>query len=651
MATFQGRPPPYRPGRDISFDWPVFRGGLNTYLTDTEIKKDELAQTDNIMLTGAGAPTKRWGSAAYFTAGNATGSVRGLKGFYKSNATNELLGLTDDGYLTVRNGSTFRTLTGVSWGSGPSGAQVYMTQLNDNVYIVNGRRELVRYGNPTLTGFPTIAVPVITGASNLSNATGSTIKSYRLTAVSQVGETVPSAPFELGSQPNDLGGVNGGTIRVVWTGVSTASGILQGFNLYGRNSGNERFLAFIPGNATIYPDNGSAIPKEFTYAPTADSTGGPIAKYVKRFQDRLIFAGIDGEPSRVLISGRVPNHEKFDLANGGNYIDIEPDAGDDIVQIEAFTDRIVVLKERSIWQITLTTEQIGNFFVTVPTLKLVTGSIGCIAPASVVSVDNDIFFLSRNGVRSLGYQQGFFADALRTNEISIKIRPVFNNLTTMQKQNAVAVYFDTKYIIAFPGKDETYVFDRERIAWLGPWGLDSTVFEVFYDDNNDEHLLFAPEGAVSVDEFKPSFTDDKGTAIDTILKTRNEDFGDWSLFKNIRNIFTQLRNVTGTVSVTIKLENRRGTAFTAKSFNITPSSGNSGWGADMWGQNEWGDTNATPAGIDASFTIRWANLNKQGRLMSMTFRTTEAAANYELLGIRGDARGMGRGATPGLWKI
>lgn len=651
MASFNRNVPEYRPSKDIPFDWPTFRGGLNIYLQDTEIAKNELAQTDNIMLTGAGAPTKRWGTRLYHQAGNVTGSVRGLKGFYKSNATTELLALTDDGYLTVRSGASYRTLTGASWASGPSGAQVYMAQLNDAMYITNGKRELVRYGNPTLTGFPTIAVPVITSATNLSNASGSTRKSYRLTAVSQVGETVPSTPFELANQPSDLGGIAGGVLRVTWTGVSTASSILQGFNLYGRNSGNERFLAFIPGNATVYDDNGSAIPKEFTFPPTADTTGGPIAKYVKRFQDRLVFAGIDGEPSRVLISGRVPNHEKFDLANGGNYVDIEPDAGDDIVQIEAFADRIVAFKEKSIWEIRLATEQIGNFFVTVPTLKLITGSIGCIAPATVVPVDNDVFFLSRNGVRSLGYQQGFNFDVLRTNEVSVKIRPVFKNLTTMQKQNAVSAYFDNKYIVAFPGKDEIYVFDRERVCWLGPWSLDSTVFDVFYDDNNDEHLLFAPEGNVNVDEFSETFTDDKGEAIDTILKTRNENFGDWSLFKYIRNIFVQLRNVTGTVSVNIKLENRKGTSNIAKSFNITPSSGNSGWGADQWGAAEWGDTNTAPAGIDASFTIRWANLNKLGRLMSMTFLTTDQNANYELLGIRGDAKPVGRGATPSAWRI
>lgn len=651
MPTFNVRPPTYRPSKDIVFEWDTFKGGLNNLLQDTEIRKDELAQIENMLLTGAGVPTKRWGSRLYFQAGLATASVRGLKGFYKSNSTVELLALTDAGFLTAKDGSSYRTLTGVSWGSGPSGAQVYMTQLDDSMYIVNGRRELVKYSNPTLVGFPTIAVPIITGATNLSNSSGSTRKSYRLSAVSNVGETLASGAFELANQPAVLGGAAGGTLRVIWTGVSTASGILQGFNLYGRDSGVERFIASVPASTTFFDDNGSAIPKEFTFPPTADSTGGPKAKYVKRFQDRLIFAGLDGEPSKVLISGRVPNHEKFDLANGGNYIEIEPDSGDDITQIETFADRIVVFKERSIWQITLTTEQVGNFFVTTPVLRLITASHGCIAPKTVIPVENDIFFLGRNGVRSLGYQEGYAIDALRTNEISVKIRPVFKNLTTPQKEMAVATYFDNKYIIAFPGKDQMMVFDRERAAWLGPWTLDATVFETFYDENNDEHLLFAPEGAVTVDEFGSSYSDDKGTAIPTTLRTRKEDFGDWSLFKYIRNLFVQLRNVTGSVAVDIQIEQRNGLTAIAKSFNITPVSGNSGWGAEQWGNTQWGDSDGDAGGIEAVFTIRWANLNRTGRLLSLTFRTTASEANYQLLGIRGDAKPVGRGVIPSSWRI
>jgi len=443
----------------------------------------------------------------YFQAGLATGSVRGLKGYQKSDGTVELLALTDAGFLTKKSGASYSALTGYSWASGND---VYMSQLNDCVYIVDGVKPLARYSSPTLVGFPTIAVPVIQGASNLSNATGTTVKSYRVSAISSVGETLASNAFQLSNQPENLGGTFGGTIRLQWTGVSAASGILQGYNIYGRVGGNERFLAFTPGTSNVYIDDGTSIPKEFTYPPTADSTGGPTGKYVTRFQDRLIFGGLAGEPSKVLISGRVPNHEKFDLANGGNYIKIEPDAGDDVTQVVNFRDRIIVFKERSIWQVSLTGQQIGNFFVTLPEAELITASQGAIAPRSIVPVDNDVFYLDRRGVYSLGYQNGFSFDVLRTNEISVKIRPYFENLTVSQLESAVARFSNGKYMIAFPGKGEMMVFDRERLAWTGPWTIDATVFEEFHDADNEQHVLLAQDGSVMVDEIADGIVDDKG---------------------------------------------------------------------------------------------------------------------------------------------
>jgi len=642
--------PQYKPSAAKQFNWITFRRGLNTLLQDTEIERDEMAEADNIVLVGKGVPTKRWGSALYYQAGNATGSVRGLMGFYPSGASGsrELLAITDDGYLTKQNGSTFSMIAGASWASGNN---AYMAQLDNKAYIVNGQRELARYSSPTLVGFPTISIPVITGATNLSNSTGTTVKSYRVSAISQVGETLASTAFLLNNQPLDLGGTAGGTIRLTFTGMSFASGAVQGFNVYGRTAGFERFLSGVPASATNYDDNGSSVPKEFTFPPTADSTGGPKARYIKRFQDRLVYAGFDAEPSKLLVTGRVPNHEKFDVSYGGNYLKIEPDAGDGIVQIETFRDRIVAFKERSIWQVTLDTQQVGNFFVTVPNAQLITASHGCIAPRSVTAVENDIYFLTRQGVHSLGYEAGFAIDVLRSKEISVKVRPYFRNLTISQLNNAVATYFDNKYIIAFPGRSEMMVFDRERSAWTGPWSIDSTVFETFYDTDNTQKLLLARYGTAMVDDFSSAYTDDKGTAIETVMRTRSEDFGDWSLFKNIKNIFTQMRNVTGTVMVDVRIEGRTGTVLTQKSFNITPTSGNSGWGSGMWGDVLWGESDVTVGASEAIFTIRWANLNQVGRTFQIVVRTTATNSNYELVGIRGDVQPVSRGITPAQWHI
>jgi hypothetical protein len=526
---------------------------------------------------------------------------------------------------------------------------VRMAQLNDTMYIVNGQRALAKYSSPTLVGFATLAPPVILSATNLSNASGTTQKAYRISAIGPVGETLASTEFLLSNQPVDLGGLAGGTIRLTFTGSSTAS-LAVGYNVYGRDSGNERFIASLPATTTTFDDDGDSIPREFTFTPTADSTAGPTAKYIVRHQDRLAFAGLVNEGAKVLISGRAPFNERFDVGYGGNFIQIEKDAGDDITQLFSFKDRIVVFKQRSIWQVTLGTTQIGNYFVTEPSAQLITSSYGCIAPNSVVAVENDIYFLSREGVNTLGYQANYAIDALRTNALSTKVRPFFDALTTAQKQSAVAKYFKKKYIITFPGLGKTMIYDTERGAWMGPWTTDGRVFEVYTDSSNDEHLLFGDDTSTNVYEYSDTYTTDSGTAIQTILKTRREDFGDWSSFKNIKHLFFQFRNVSGSAAVDIRIEKRNGSERTADSFSITPQLGNSGFGADLWGSAIWGGSVAKGGGVDSQQLIRWRQLQDIGRTIQMTITTTGSNDTYELLGIRGEAKQVGEAFRPSSWK-
>ena len=627
-------------------DWDNFRKGLNTFLRENEIDKDELTEADNLMLTGKGVPTKRWGTQLYFMAGNATGSVRGLKGFYKSDDTNELLAITDDGYLTKRSNASYTQINGASWASGNN---VQMAQLNDTMYIVNGQRPLVKYSSPTLVGFATIGRPTVLSATNLSGATGSTTKSYRVSAISAVGETLGSDSFTLSGQPASLGGTAGGTIRLTYTSASHAS-IAIGFNIYGRDQGYERFIASVPIQANTFDDNGTNIPSEFSFPPTADSTGGPIAKYIIRYQDRLIMAGLDGEPAKVLISGRAPFNERFDLSFGGNFIQIEQDSGDDITGLANFRDRIIVFKQKSIWQIILTTEQIGNFFITTPVLQLITASYGCIAPQSIVAVENDIFFLSREGVNTLGYQSGYAFDVLRTNSISTKIRPFFDNLTTAQKEGAVGAYFKKKYVLAIPGYDKSVVLDQERSAWMGPWTRDARVFDIYTDSNNDEHLLYGNDASVNVDEYSSTFSADSGVAISTSLRTRQEDFNEFELFKQIKELFLQFRNITGSANVNIRLEGRNGITSTAASFSVSSSFGASGWGADGWGGFIWGTTNATVGAGESAQVIKWLKLNRTARTIQVEITTSGKTDNYELLSVKAKATPMGRAALKRSWR-
>ena len=418
-----------------------------------------------------------------------------------------------------------------------------------------------------------------------------------------------------------------------------------------RDEGDERFLGSVGANANDDYDDGASIPSEFTYTQTADSTGGLSAKYIKRFQDRLIFAGIAGEPSKVVIGGRVPLHERLDIASGGNFIRIEPDAGDDITGISTFGSRIIVFKERSIWEINLSTLSVGNYTITHPVAKLITMSHGCVAPRSIVAVENDTFYLTRDGVYVLGYEPNIAIDILRTNELSAKIRPFFANLSYAQLQGATATYHDFKYIVSFPGKDKTIVYDRERLSWIGPWTFDATVYHTYYESDNDRVLLFGQDGASNVMELADTLGDDNGTAIMTSLRTRKEDFGDWTLYKTIKDVYTNWRNVTGTISVDVQLEDRTGNTVAAKGFDLSTTEGNAGWGADMWGSTQWGDSEAEGGGADTGDIVSWANLNKLARRVQLIIKTNNRNDNYEFLGVHIEAKGAGRGIKGENWRV
>jgi len=646
MAIFRDYSYQFEKTKELEFSWDNFRGGLNTLLRESEIGDDELSQASNILLVGKGVPTKRWGTALYYLS-NATGSVRGLAGFYQADGTNQLLSITDQGYLTRRSGASYTMITGASWASG---YDAYMAQLGDKTYIVNGQREMVRYSNPTLVGFPTIGIPTGVFATQMSGVSGENSYSYRVSAVSNVGETLAAEAVLADNCPQDL---LDGAVKVSWTAVSTASGILSGYNVYGRTLGDERFLGGVDATSTAFIDDGTAIPYEFTFPPTSDSTGGINAKFVIRFEDRLVFAGIDDDPSQVIISGKEPHQEKADISFGGNYIRIEPDAGDAITGLGIYRDKIIVFKERSIWQVTLSQVRIGNFFVTIPTATMITGSHGCIAPRSIVPVENDLFFLSSKGVYVLGYEPNIAIDVLRTNELSVKVRPTFAGISTSSKAGAAAAYYDFKYLISFPGTNQTMVFDRERQAWTGPWTTDARVYEVYKDSSNEYHLLYGSDSDPNVIEFDDTEINDQGSVIETRLRTKKFDFGNWSVFKIIKDVLLHFRNLAGRVFVDINLENRSGRTTSAKSFTAQSTSGNSGWGASMWADAQWGDSAETRGTGEIDDVVRWAKFGsgKVARNIQLDIRTTDAIANYELLGVRGTARERGKGHRKPDWQV
>lgn len=647
MPITPSQPPAFKPGKDIEIGWDNFRKGVNLLLNDREIEGDELALATNLFLVGKGVPTKRWGSDNYFFAGE-NGIVRGLMPYYakvSGASVNELLAVTDDGFLVKKSGASYSIITGASFASGYF---VDGAQLDNKMYLVGGNRELVRYDGFSLQGFATISAPANLQATNISGVSGTSVWSWTVTSVSDVGETIDENRVSLVNLPDDLSNT---TVLVTWGAVSAPSGVLKGYNIYRGFPGDETFLATVGPQTTSYQDYGLQA-SELTLPPVDDTTGGPKGRFIEKFQDRLVISGIDGESTAVMISGRWPWHERYSEAYTGSTVYIDPDSGDPITGLATTDDRIIVFKRRSVWQITLEVVQLGNYRILNPQYKQIALGRGASSYRAITQVENDVFFFGDAGLYVLGYEPNIAVNVLRTREISAKLRPYIETLSEEDLENCSLTYTDYKVVLTFPDKREFFVYDRERLSFMGPEKLPYGVsgWQTYYDSMGNEKRLAMSYSDTYVVDFAKTYQTDRGEIIPTTLRTKKEDFKDWSVMKTVKDMTLLFRAVSGSIKVNLRLEERSGNTVTVKTFNIQGALGVAGWGTDLWGTTKWGDT-VTAVSISSEDIVRWTNLYKTARAMQIEIITTGRNDKYEFLGVRVNAQSQGQGSLPGSWRV
>jgi hypothetical protein len=640
VPGFNTKVPSYKKTKDLDAEWSTFRKGLNLLLRPTELGRDEYAQGDNVMLIGSGVPTGRWGTADYFTV-NATGSVRGFATYNNiASLTNELLSLSDQGYIAKKNGTSSTIINGQSY---PSGSTIRAEQLGGYTYIVSKDRPLTRYNGTSLDVFATIAAPTGVTATNFSGMSGTYTYSWVIVALGvNGGQTTPSTAVNLPNLPQDLTTTQ---VNVRWTAPSAAS--LRGFEVYRGLPGDETFLAAVGASTTTYIDQGTDASVSIL-PPLTNTTGGVKSEIIGKdpVGDRLLFVDKD-DPTKLIIGGRYPNQAKTGWADGGGYVYVGPDDGYPIkgFAVQPGSNKITVFKEFASYAVELTTVTIGNFVVLDPQVAPISSAIGCSSPDTIQTVENDIFYFGRKGMYVVGYEPNFLS-IIRTNEISARIRPYLATLNDDDYTTACSMYVDNKYLLSFPNKKELVVYDRERGCFAGIWKLPFGISHMkkYTDGSGTERWVIGSAENNQVYTFETSVNADDGTTIVKTLRTNKERFNSWSLLKILKLFYVLLRNITGTVTVNILSEDRDGNTTTIKSFTIVGSAiaGKSGWGASLWGGLQWGDTQGDPVAGTDEFT-RWGQLYKESRLVQIEVTSTSAASNFEFLGARLTANSQGEG--------
>lgn len=416
--------------------------------------------------------------------------------------------------------------------------------------------------------------------------------------------------------------------------------------------------AFTQARLKLFIWNGSDGGAYFDGSAVTRPGTMPKAKFSVYYQNKHIAAGVDGQPSRLYISN-LTNAADFTVTTGGtqpqpdstndsengnpnvpgatvfagtpalteaNVLDIRKNDGDKITALGVFQDVLIVFKERSIFQVTF--DSSGN-----PTVTPVTYATGCVSHKSVVNIENDISFMSREGHRVLGNEPQFFT-AIRTQVLSIRIQPSMDAINKLYYSRCNGIYFDNKYILAYPvgssAISKTMTYDRRFQAYSLWTNFNAQAMVRYIDTSNNEDLYFLDDGGTQVYKRVTGTYNDNGAAIEAYVVSKAQDLGNPDITKfwvDLRLIF---RRLSGQITFTVYQDDGV-TVGTATIGTISSR----GMGMNMLGTVILGVDGEAPSTTAASSFIdnpQSIGLNLDSRTIKYKIYNNRVDENFVLLG-------------------
>jgi len=559
-----------------------FAKGLNGLQDRSLVSDKSLVEATNVELVVDGV-TRRRGCISMFDTGSAS-YVYGASPFYKKTTNERKFVRVANGKLQYLNGNTWTDIGTETFNN----AETNFIQARDNLFIYNGQQPLRKYDFSSILTYTPVSTP--TGLTvTATGGTGSTSYSYRVSAFNGSGESLACTAVSI---------TNGVTVAelstskynaLTWTAVPGATG----YNIYGRTSTGfgQVYMATVYTNS--YNDTGKDTPVYTKPVPTANTSGGIIAKGGVYSQGRQFVYGItEGStyyPCRVSYSGVLDRIDCFASNEyGGGWVDVYANDGGEIVGLIPYQDGVLVFKTNGIFKLYF--NDAG-----VPTLSEITRSHGGVSFRAIKAIDNDIIYVgqkeNRIAVWILGQQVNITSDTLRTNEVSIFIKPFLEDVNRACLSKIAAFYYDDKFGFTYAKQGYTenmqgYIFDVRFGSWVKWDGLPMKQTQyVVYDDGTNAYLY----GCSNFDGYMYKLFDptisDNGTPFTSIVGTKNYNVDLFNVEKIWRNPAFWFKYISGgqlKCEIWVDGTNYEGTA------SFTSSEGG-GVGGDLAGQPLAGD--------------------------------------------------------------
>lgn len=603
-----------------------FLGGLNSFQDETVIKDSELTEAKNILLSVDGIEPR---PGTLYYGGTQDSRVMGIFSYYKSDGTRKFLRVSN-GKLYYKNGTSWTQIGSATW---TATALVNMLQVRDNVYIFNGVESLRYTDGSTITSFTTLGTPVgLTVAA--TGGTGAVAYSYRVSAFNSVGETLACASVAIS---NGVAVLSTTTYnKLDWTAVGGATG----YNIYGRKATGlgETFLGTAYTNTyndtATTADGGYLEPSTVILPPEGNTTVGIICKKGVFSQSRIFAAGDPNQPSRLYYGGVGTNINNFSFSDtGGGATDIFKNDGAIIRDILPFQGGVIVWKDNAIYKFYFNTS--GQ-----PVLEEITRSFGGISFRGSKHVENDVIFPAKKDGRlafySLGNQENYSANVLRTNELSIKVAEKLKDISLSQLPNCSTFYFNNVYGCAIGTSGSTtnnrvWCLDTRFGAWVYWEGMSPNSFNEFTDTDGTQKMYFGSDTSGYVNEMFTDDRNDNGVAINSAFSLKSFNQKRFDRYKSYYDPVFQFKNVTqsGAIEGDVIVDG----AIVATNFTVSQqNTGGGGFGAFLFGFNLFGDAPGvfTSSGLSADTIVElW--LNEDARSIKYAFRSNTLNAKYKFL--------------------
>lgn len=445
----------------------------------------------------------------------------------------------------------------------------------DESGIVKKRDGFNSYG-PTLTNPQGLLSYYTESAKNLIVVDGGQPKIYANSIWNNItGVTLDSSrPYITATQANNLtflwDGVNGG-VQYDGSTTSRPGTMPKGkFSIYWNGL---HIVSGVPGQPSRVYFSAGGKPAVFTTSTTDPSKPSGTA------------VG-DGWPDN---STDVPGATSFSTVSSAFTIDFGKNDGFAVTGVAIFQENVVVFKENAIYQLSFN----GSSTATNASVTVITKSIGCVSHRTIAYVENDIYFLSRKGVFTLGNEQNYYT-AIRTNELSARIRPLIKRIKPQSYEKCNAVYYNDQYLLAVP-LDGTTVnrilgYDRRYQAWTIWDTIAPRSMINFFDDSNEQRFFFIPDTtSTTVKEVIRGQYNDDGKAISAYWVSGALDAGAIDITKRFVDLGILLRQLTGVFTVNVYLDDSK----LLKQSSISSTAELAGYGADELGNSWVGGATAT----------------------------------------------------------